>query len=537
MTVTSPLEIPLTVLGWLLYDTLWAALSDWGLVFVPFILVLLGSWVKAREKQDDAQAARATVRVMETRLIVMFSVIVLAAQPQIELGIGGLGYSRQVCDGGAPATVTLQGGATGTTYDQVFTATTLGGQSAKVPIWWYGVMLVSGTLTDAAIAGLPCKADLRGMAYKLNLNPVRNDPALTRETARFYGECYLRALNKYVQEQPALPDGLRPVDLEWMGSVFFRTTAGYYPDMYAEQPVAGFAVQADRLPDSHAIRYRGGTSPPAGYPSCHQWWLGTAGNEGLLQRLTVHLIGPAPQNYHHVLGWLGTLAGSLKSWANGMSDSEFVIRGLIDSDDVVARLGRQAVDRGYTSDRDLGDTVASLPAWIGAKWEKASFHPRILMIREATRNVQAILLLAVYTLLPFVLVFSHYSFSTLFLASVGVFAIKFIGFLWALAFWLDSHLLDSLKSAGIVIPGLAWLDVRVDVIDFVVGATYIVLPVVWMMVLAWAGLRIGTDIAGATRDLGSAAAAAGARGGAIARDAVTNGIGGGIRSGSQRRGP
>lgn len=521
MNVSSPLEIPLTILGWLLYDRIWGTLMETGVAFLPFLFLLLKTWVRAREKMDDVEAARATLRTLETRLIVMFSVIVLAAQPFFNLSITGLNFSKKQCDSGTETTASVAGGSTGTSFDTTFSSTTLGGGTALVPVWWYGVMAISGGLTNAAIAALPCNADLRGMSYKLNLNPVSNDPALTRETGRFYRECFLKAMRQLqLGERQRPPAGTEPSDVEWLGSPFFMTSSGYYPDFYAERPVPGFAPDPNRLSDRHAAAARGTVvaALPEGLPRCSEWWRGTTLDNGLQSRLLLHLIEPAPQNYLNVVGLFNGAYQSVREAVTGLSADDLVLRNLLLKDHgVIKGLSNRALAGGYNNVNSLSEGIAGVPAWFGSKWEKASFYPMVLMIREATRNVQAVLLLAVYALLPFVLVISQYSFSTLLLASGGVFALKFMGFIWALAYWLDTRLIDSMRSAG-MITGVAFFDVRKDVIDFVTGASYLVLPVVWLTILTWAGMKIGGELAQSANSLGKNAGGAGARGGGTMRD-------------------
>ncbi len=520
LSVGSPLEIPLTILGWLAYAGIWGSLQETGLAYVPFLLVLVKVWKDSREKMDDSEAARATVRILETRLIVMFSVVVLAAQPIIPVQITGLTYSKTVCDNGTESTSTVTGGNTGTTYDRVFNSTSLGGSTAQAPVWWYGVMAVSSGLTNAAIASLPCSPDLRGVSYRLDLNPVRNDPALMRELVRFYDRCYRPALSKMQQEKPALPPGFRPVDVEWLGAPFL--VGGYYRTLWAAEGVPGFPPDPNRVSDMHAARAIGTVvaALPMGVPRCDQWWNGTTLDNGLRERLAGHLINPDPGAWSTALGYLQNATGMVRGFFGGMSESEVLLRGLLEKDNALLR---QLASDGSVGLRQggVGGAVASGAAKVGLWWEKATLYPKMVVIREGVRNVQAVLLMAVYALLPFVLVFSNYSFSVLFTATAGVFAIKFMGFLWALAFWLDSHLLDSLDSLGVL--GLYESgDPRRDVIDYVAMGTYLGLPLIWMMLLSWAGVRIGREIADTGSNLGASAAAAGARGGAAARDTTVN---------------
>ncbi|MDX8000783.1 conjugal transfer protein TraG, partial [Xenorhabdus sp. Reich] len=71
-------------------------------------------------------------------------------------------------------------------------------------------------------------------------------------------------------------------------------------------------------------------------------------------------------------------------------------------------------------------------------------------------------------------------------------------FWWELALWLDSFLLDALYGSDThSLFNLAGLQNTSDdlIMALVMGMLFIVLPMVWLGALAWAGVRMG-DISG-----------------------------------------
>ncbi|MBD2799057.1 conjugal transfer protein TraG N-terminal domain-containing protein, partial [Xenorhabdus sp. M] len=79
-----------------------------------------------------------------------------------------------------------------------------------------------------------------------------------------------------------------------------------------------------------------------------------------------------------------------------------------------------------------------------------------------------------------------------------IFALNFLTFWWELARWLDSHLLDALYGSDThSLFNLAGIQNTSDdmIMGLVMGTLFIVLPMVWLGALAWAGVRMG-DVGG-----------------------------------------
>ena len=135
---------------------------------------------------------------------------------------------------------------------------------------------------------------------------------------------------------------------------------------------------------------------------------------------------------------------------------------------------------------------------------KATFYA----FQQAAPIAQALVLMAVYLVLPFLLVFSSYSVETALLVAVGIFALRFLTALWALSAWLDTALTKAL--------GIAWFDANANngiasVIAEMIGyLTFVGFPLVWFFVLGWAGhhLSAGHAVGEMTGGIGHAAAGA-----------------------------
>lgn len=103
--------------------------------------------------------------------------------------------------------------------------------------------------------------------------------------------------------------------------------------------------------------------------------------------------------------------------------------------------------------------------------------------------VQAVLLMAVYIMVPLILAFAAYEYNTMITMTFVVFALNSLTFWWELGRWLDSWLLEELHSSDSHSRwNMAGFENSADnlVMNLVMGCMFIVLPTVWMGALSWA---------------------------------------------------
>ncbi len=491
MEVASTIDIYTTVLGWTLFDRIWQALSDTGLALLPFFAVFVQSFSRNWGEASDEGAA-ASVRGIELELAGMLTVAALACAPVMQVQVGDLSHTA------ACGTQTVTGGSTGTGYDTAFGGIG-GGTAPLVPVWWRAVMAVSGGLSNVAIAATPCKTNLAQLNYQM-ANTKIADPDLRQQLQLFQTDCFGPARAKFFREHTVLPTHYSPDDIDWPGSQYFQDTAGFYGDPNpnlaprAKEEIPGFPYDTNR-----DFEY-GGTAPASGLgkPTCKQWW--TDGTVGLRQRL-LSQIDPGSQSQFST--WF-TATYSGKTTADAQNEE-------------IHRLFVQEVKAGGWQAHGAGDALwaslnpVHLLANLGNDWHVIEQRSSFYALQQAAPVGQSLILMALYMSLPFVLVFSSYSIETVLMASVGIFALRFLTALWALASWLDSALVEGLGMQWwkALIPGQDG-GIAIMVSQMVGGLMYVGLPIVWMMALGWAGhnLAAGEGIAHMSRGIGQAAGGA-----------------------------
>jgi hypothetical protein len=277
--------------------------------------------------------------------------------------------------------------------------------------------------------------------------------------------------------------------------------------MYSKTPRHGFAYQSPR--DD------GFPQGTWGYPTCNQWWQSPDPRSGLRAKLIQALETD--------------VVDDLSSWFGSASRAEAedqVIKTLLRAGSVSARfddglgagLGR---NEGIAGSLTAGATALASTA--GLALNTAPHFSKMYIVREAAPIVQALLLMVFTMLLCFLIVFSSYSIAAIAVASVAYFGIKFWTALWAVAYWLDNHMIDAITptSNGLVaaVAYAIGLGDKQWLFNFVTSAFYIALPLIWTLMLGWAGFRIG-NLSAASQAATLGAEAAGASGGRAAQNAV-----------------
>ena len=76
MTVSSYLEIFMTIFGWHFYGVMWDVMATTGIVFLPFLGILIDTWKEAYVDEYGAGAGWA-VRKMEIEMYLALTVVML----------------------------------------------------------------------------------------------------------------------------------------------------------------------------------------------------------------------------------------------------------------------------------------------------------------------------------------------------------------------------------------------------------------------------------------------------------------------------
>jgi hypothetical protein len=523
MPVGSTIELYTTILGWILYDSIWSMLVTTGLVLIPFAVTIINVLIDTRDSPVEIDS-KGLMRILETRIYVMLLVVMFAVQPQINVHTSKTTYTQYRC--GVTASKSLIKSMRELTYgDSKSTldkstptfGVMLDGRTAQAPLWWYLVTSLNHAITQAARQELPCQADLRTMGAGLSKLAI-TDKALKDEVTDFYKDCWQPAANQFARER--LPDAELPAkfrdgavydDITWPGSEFFINRAGYYDTLRATAEVPAFPYSPMR--DS----VKAPEPPPGvdrgGFPTCHEWWLGypatgssISSDTGLRDRLLAYIKNNAlPDDKEDSTG----------SWWKFWAEDKFATTADADNALIKTTLNAEASDiqleltngsseyggmLGSTTDhimRNMRQLVGSAGLLVGS----AKKAVEVEMVRQVAPMIQAVVLLLFTVGLPLLMTMGSYSLKTLFALTLLQFSIIFWGFLFALASWLDNFLLSGLwsgadKNANMlmdtIMPNTSGVGTQILAITWVTFALYTLAPLAFTYFLGVVGIKAGS---------------------------------------------
>lgn len=495
---TDYLEYYLTLVAWLVNNGLWNVLVASGVFALPFAAIVLQEWLRARGEgaEEGNKGVLSAIRI-ETRVWTAIVVILFAGIPFIPVNLGTIQFDQtrsEQCQVNAPK-------PTDTGWNTAFT--TLNNQSAKVPVWWFFMHALSKAITGAAVASIPCGADLRQIRMDIDSTRI-NDPVLTQEVADFTHDCYGPARAKLFMNRPAL-SAEQMDDVNWIGSNTFVGTAGYYDTYHSSTPRTAWPYDAAR--DSGLAQVPSG----GGYPTCRQWW--SDANVGLRSRLLQQV---DPDLLTRIGRWAGFLSRAQ------VDDS--VIRTVVAPNQQIMNQGQVYTDYGGQVDRTFFNDTNRLASDLGLTVGSLAFFPAMDVVREALPMVLSFLKMALVICLPLILVIGTYDLKVVVTASCVEFALFFVDFWFQLARWIDSTILDALYGSGspheTFNPLMGLNNAMGDMLlNFVMAAMFLVLPVFWVTALGWTGIRAGGALQGLTEGT-KGAGQAGSKGTDVAMKAI-----------------
>ena len=537
MGVASYFEFVTTLFAWILYKEVWAVLVDTGIVFIPIITMVVGNILTSHKGGDDeGSAAIQSLKKIEADFFAMLGVIVFAAIPVLDVQLGEMQYVKPALRCGSTVT-TIDGTNTKTTYDRVLA--TISGQTGSIPIWWAALHTLSKSVTAASIASIPCAPALASVEYRLAEDAI-DDPGLRKEVAGFTDDCYRRSKSRLMRMDTSTLTLAQLEDINWLGSEYFRTTPGFYNRYYAQKPQALFPYNATRDAGFD------GDALAGGHPICTEWW-GDA-SKGV-RRKVLDSINPTLLN-DMVYSTNNLIDASTDASLSVTEREDVFLRKYLAvtraSDSLAVNLPMSTGYRVGAAEKSLNSIDDG--SWTEALWGTVSLGANFVqdigrtavvavgtavkapeaigegyMIRQGISLFQALILMIMIIVLPFLLIFSQYRLSTLMTLSIIYFGLHFMSFLWAIAYWMDNNLMALMTEGGrygIFEPVAN--PVQSGIILWVSRFLYLIFPMMFLTGLGWAGIRTG-DLASQTGTFGARVAQPGAAGGAVAKTVATKG--------------
>lgn len=250
-----------------------------------------------------------------------------------------------------------------------------------------------------------------------------------------------------------------------------------------------------------------------GYPTCKQWW--SDGNIGLRDRLKAQV---DPSLLNQFLGWA--------KWLSQEEVTDSMIRQLVSPSSQVN--GDVYTDYGGQIDGTIWNGMARTAGGLGVAVGSLAYFPGMDVVRQALPMIMAFLKMAMVICIPIVLIVGAYRIEVAMTMSITMFALIFVDFWLQLARWVDSTIIDVLYGSGsphLSFDPIMGLNTTVQdaILNFVMGAMFIILPTFWIAALAWAGVKTGSILNGLTKGT-DGANRAGQKAGAMAEDRIKKSV-------------
>lgn len=550
MGVASYFEFVTTLLGWILYQGIWAVLVDTGIVFLPIIAMVVGHILESHKGGDDeGSAAIQSLKKIEADFIAMLGVLVFAAIPLLEVRLSEMTYDKPALRCTETAAV-IPGSATGTTFDG--TLASMADQQGAIPLWWALLHWVSKAVTAASIAAIPCSYDVASVEYRL-ADANLEDPALNRELEQFRHDCWRPAYSRLSRTDLASLSAAEQAEVTWLGSSYLQAS-GLYDRFYSSVPNPQFPFDPGRDAGFEAYASSGG------FPLCREWW--SHGSVGLRRRVldntpadlrdemiyagdnlidrtsTVALSSSAREDVFlrkflavkrsvEAVGSDMPLAVTYADGAAQVRQGRFADWRASDSL-VIKGLGHYANAATYLVTGEAGREATRVAmASLGAALKAPAAMGEGYAMRNGISLFQPLVLLMMVIALPFLLIFGRYGLRALVTLSILYFGFHFLSFIWALAFWVDNNLMHLLTSAGGLSVFASTTSVTQSLILLYVSRfLYLVFPILYLTAVGWVGYQSGTMVGQLTTFGGNVGTVGGAGGQALgqaATKAITKG--------------
>lgn len=505
MELDSYLEIFTTLYGWAFANIIGEVLAGTGLIALPFALIVFNAWRESKESASGGQGMLALIDAVMVKLVVAMFVfaVCFATTPFTSLVSVNLRYTpKATILEPNPAPASLNGG-TGSGYDQAMKDASDGSMSTTgslsyVPAWWFTVMAISSGVNNAVRNGLTnANSDIR-MVEDMARTATIEDPKLLNDVQRFYSECFVPARSRFLRtSSDDLSQSARdviapgntdygPTDVDWMGSRLFRME--FYNSMRSYNPVPGFEVDLNRDTD-----YIGPVNPEWGRPTCNEWWISSP--NGIRTRMINHSSTwqQMKEALANATNWKSDdlRDDSLAKLAQTRAQPQFV-----DS----ARIMGNDYDGVTNLVRSVGGAVSTVGVGMSSLVSTVAFVPLI----NGLPMMQALMLMGMYMFLPLIVFLSGYDLKVMLVGGIAIFTVKFCSVMWYIAAWVDARLIRAMypgldgnifmQEINAIVAGQEAAGYKRMLLNLLLVGMFVGLPMLWMSMMAWIGMRVGDGV-------------------------------------------
>ncbi|HFG1972963.1 TPA: conjugal transfer protein TraG N-terminal domain-containing protein [Vibrio cholerae] len=367
-------------------------------------------------------------------------------------------------------------------------------ETIRVPIWWQAMRNWMLGTSAAIQAKIPCDSGVRIAKERMDTEFI-DDPIVQQNFLDFYEQCHAPSLAKWKSLQTSSRLGLSGQKSDGLASVsvpgnrVFLEGESFYSSIQTSTPVSGFGSSSEEQGYKGNENSAGSSNPTVpsgtGFPFCDKWW--SDKNNGLERQLIVSMSLDSPDGIE--------LTRKVFN-AKTTDDSELlqiVLASKMRSGNLASQHAAKAVmeklQGAYLSSHEVtaeGQNIGGTLLGIAVDWGVlTSYSERMAGLKALLRAAPmatALLIMFFTAMLPLGLIVGRFDLGPLMALTMTYCSI----YLWIPYFRMVKWVDDNLVSIFM----LSWASTDKMMIDFMVGAAYIGVPMFITSVVGLAGVKV-----------------------------------------------
>lgn len=538
---TSINDLYFVAVGLLSYNILFDVIMDTGIIYIPFIYVIIESFGKGMESSRNMSDSIFTLKSLETKIYSMLLVFMLCFYPAMKFytDTDVVQYARACDDSGERVVETRQVGrgqlnvTTGTSQGLGESLISISNLEMKIPVMLNMALTLGIGTSLKAVKELPCSINLTAVSDELMKARI-DDGGLLLETKAFLNQCYSKGLNVANMSGAALPwnedvhEGVFYNSTSpWPGHEYFLVD-GIYGDVrggfQSRVGLKGFQgsehnknitewAKSKQLAEENPNKCSGDCyHETVGFPSCKEWWngLGNAVNSSE-ESLRARLVAKAQENTSLVRSMGRVERAYMANQPARVKEDKLIELAFFNSAALDSIKNAETRDYGSQVEGVWSNILAAgtkLVGTVGAVVTSAEDLVIARMVQTIAPLAKGIFLFALIAIFPLMAIVSNLGMKITIQFYMFVFSVCMWPYFWELAIMVQ-------QSYGREVFGETGLGALTEpnITLFMYKMTdvlFILFPSIFTMALAAAGLGIGTQMSSSMGNMDGSSQAKGA---------------------------
>ena len=520
MTVTSLSDLYFISLGLFSYNIIFDVLTETGLIYLPFIMMMLESLYDGMESSKNMSDTAFTLKAMEVKIYSAIIAYSLAVYPAVSFSLDNVSQYVRQCDVDGSQISYVENmndilSTGGVNVDSSMPTSrkmliNISGYGIEMPILLKAIFKLGTGSSLYAVKKLPCTINMVGIAEDL-MNSRIKDIYLKVETKEFIKQCYNRAKNLAVLNQDLsmqwFNDPGELSSLPWPGHRDFMNSAYYGNEnlgMYSNLVLDGYESYYEQEKK----------------PTCREWWQGKgAGKDGKNisedNSLRTRLLNGITD---------GKLATQVKLLVSGNTyeprDDQLLKAYYFNPISIQNIISAEVKDYGNETEGVsgwIGDKISRGLGTLGLAADAIPAYAGASLIQISAPIAKGILLLVILALLPIGFIVSKYSFKFVVSVHFFIFSVLMWPFLWDLAILVQqSYIEETMSDTKAVMVDMITQPNVMLISKKLTDALFLGFPVMLTSLLTAAGLAGGQALGSLGGSPGADVGSAGKGGGKMA---------------------